>query len=90
MDMIVGGYLQMKQNKITLRTFRSDYEQPKRYSPKNIVALRKKLNMSQPVFAIACNTNYDTLQKWEQGLRRPTKPIHRLFQLIEKGALKLI
>ena len=70
---------------------RIDYEPPKQYGPRDILKLRKnKMHMSQAVFAIVCNTNLDTLQKWEQGVRKPTKPIYRLFQLMEKDALDLV
>jgi DNA-binding transcriptional regulator YiaG len=31
-----------------------------------------------------------TLQKWERGVAKPTPPVNRLFQLVEKGRLELI
>jgi len=88
------GISKIKNTFITLRKFVDlhyiNVESPKQYKSKDIVKLRKKMNVSQAVFAYLLNTNLDTLQKWEQGIRKPTKPIHRLFQLIEKNGLVLI
>jgi putative transcriptional regulator len=67
------------------------YEEPIDYDAEQIVNLRKnKLKMSQSVFASLCNIKLPTLQKWERGYSRPTPPVKRLFQLVEKGALNLI
>lgn len=76
----------------TMRNFNElQYETPEEYTPERIVNLRKrKLHMSQHVFAAVCNIKLPTLQKWERGYSKPTPPVSRLFQLVEKGALKLI
>jgi DNA-binding transcriptional regulator YiaG len=76
----------------TMKNFNHlQYEQPPEYTAEHIVNLRcKKLHMSQPVFAAACNIKLPTLQKWERGYSRPTPPVNRLFQLVEKGGLDLI
>jgi putative transcriptional regulator len=76
----------------TMKNFNSlQYEEPAKYSAERIVKLRKfKLHMSQPVFAAVCNIKLPTLQKWERGFSRPTPPVNRLFQLVEKGGLDLI
>ncbi|MFC1584662.1 helix-turn-helix domain-containing protein [Fibrobacterota bacterium] len=79
-------------NKETMREFNKlQFEKPKNYKPEDIVILRKrKMKMSQSVFAYVCNIKLPTLQKWERGVSKPTAPIRRLFQLIEKDALTLI
>ena len=76
----------------TMRRFNKlKYEQPKEYTSDRIVRLRRrKLHMSQSVFASVCNIKLPTLQKWERGYSKPTPPVNRLFQLVEKGALELI
>jgi putative transcriptional regulator len=76
----------------TMKNFdRLQYEHPPEYTADRIVNLRRnKLHMSQPVFAAACNIKLPTLQKWERGYSRPTPPVNRLFQLVEKGGLDLI
>jgi putative transcriptional regulator len=76
----------------TMRRFNKlKYEEPQDYTADRIVRLRKdKLHMSQSVFASVCNIKLPTLQKWERGYSRPTPPVNRLFQLVEKGGLELI
>lgn len=76
----------------TMKNFDTlQYEKPQEYSPEQIINLRKKkLHMSQPVFAAVCNIKLPTLQKWERGYSKPTPPVNRLFQLVEKGGLDLI
>ena len=78
--------------KETMKNFnRLQYEEPKEYTSQRIVHLRKNtLHMSQTVFAAVCNIKLPTLQKWERGYSKPTPPINRLFQLVEKGGLTLI
>ena len=79
-------------NKQTLREFDAlQYETPKVYTANAIARLRtRRLGMSQAVFARVCNIRLSTLQKWERGATKPTPPINRLFQLVEKGGLELI
>jgi putative transcriptional regulator len=76
----------------TMRTFNKlKYEDPQEYTADQIVNLRRdKLHMSQSVFASVCNIKLPTLQKWERGHSKPTPPVKRLFQLVEKGGLELI
>jgi putative transcriptional regulator len=76
----------------TMRRFNKlKYEEAQEYSPAQIVHLRKdKLHMSQSVFASVCNIKLPTLQKWERGFSKPTPPVNRLFQLVERGGLDLI
>jgi putative transcriptional regulator len=76
----------------TMKTFNKlQYEDPDKYTAERIVKLRKnKLHMSQPVFAAVCNIKLPTLQKWERGYSKPTPPVNRLFQLVERGGLHLI
>jgi len=85
----LDGIVDIKE---TMRTFnRLQYEEPKEYTSSRIVHLRKTtLRMSQPVFAAVCNIKVPTLQKWERGFSKPTPPVNRLFQLVEKGGLSLI
>ena len=53
------------------------------------LSVRHYLKMSQQVFASVCNIKLPTLQKWERGYSKPTPPVNRLFQLVEKGGLGL-
>ena len=47
-------------------------------------ALRRKLKMSQSVFAATLNVSCKLVQSWEQGARRPRRGDLRLIQIIEK------
>jgi putative transcriptional regulator len=49
-----------------------------------IVELRRRLCMSQAVFAAVVNVSPKTVQGWEQGLRKPSQAALRLLQLIEE------
>jgi len=51
-------------------------------SPKGIVSLRRKLKMSQSVFAATLNVSPKLVQSWEQGLRKPARGDLRLIQII--------
>ena len=50
------------------------------YSPEDIRALRKTLNLSQAVFAQVLSTSVSTIQSWEQGKRNPDQMARRLIQ----------
>ena len=48
-----------------------------------VAAIRKKMGMSQAVFAGYLNVPTRTLQSWEQGARRPKASEARLLQIFE-------
>ena len=52
-------------------------------SGRRVAALRRKLGMSQSVFAAILNVSPKLVQSWEQGLRVPLRGDLRLIQLIE-------
>ena len=49
-----------------------------------VVALRKKLKMSQSVFAAALNVSTKLVQSWEQGVRKPDRGELRLIEILIK------
>jgi putative transcriptional regulator len=49
-----------------------------------VIALRKKLKMSQSVFAAAPNVSTKLVQSWEQGSRKPDRGELRLIQILIK------
>ncbi|MBI2433568.1 MAG: helix-turn-helix domain-containing protein [Candidatus Hydrogenedentes bacterium] len=55
---------------------------PPKANPKKIAAIRRKLGMSQSVFAATLNVSMRTVQSWEQGVRRPSDASLRLLQII--------
>src|SRR5690606_6758058 len=60
-------------------------EQPKEYQANDIKRLRKKLNCSQGLFAAYLNVSLNTVQAWEQGVRRPNHASLRLIEIVDKG-----
>src|SRR6185295_6682027 len=55
---------------------------PKHYGQQDIRRLRKKLRVSQAVFAHLLNTKITTVQKWERGVNEPNGPASRLLQIL--------
>ena len=58
---------------------------PPPVSPRRVAALRRKLNMSQAVFAATLNVSPKLVQSWEQGLRKPLRGDLRLIEVISKA-----
>ncbi len=50
----------------------------------DVRAVRKKLGMSQDVFARQFRVSASTIRNWEQGRRRPDGPARVLLQVIDK------
>lgn len=95
MDMVAEGLRavgKVKDVKTTMKDFEQiRYPAPREYGPADIVKLReRKLRMSQAAFALVCNAKLSTLQKWESGVNKPTPPVNRLFQIIERGGLAFL
>jgi putative transcriptional regulator len=73
------------KRKITLRTHQISLPPPiQPLEPGDITALRRKLNVSQAVFAGWLNVPKVTAISWEKGRRRPTGAALRLLDLIRK------
>lgn len=52
--------------------------------PARVLALRRRLKMSQSVFAATLNVSPKLVQSWEQGSRRPSRGDLRLLQILEQ------
>jgi len=55
-----------------------------------IKRLRQKEKASQGVFAAYLNTSLSTVQKWEQGAKKPNGPSMKLLSLVQKYGLKAL
>ena len=55
---------------------------PPQVSAAQVVSLRKRLAMSQAVFAATLNVSTKLVQSWEQGVRQPARGELRLMQVI--------
>ena len=59
----------------------------KPYAPRAIARLRRKLKLSQAALARFINTSVYTVQKWEQGTKKPSGPALKLLHIIDEKGL---
>ena len=74
--------IQFTRGELTLRTTMVP-ARPPTVTAKQIVALRRKLRMSQGIFAQVLNVSAKTVQSWEQGERKPSQAALRLLQVMQ-------
>jgi putative transcriptional regulator len=60
------------------------------YSPQKIVNIRKKFKLSQAALASVFNVSTSTVQKWEQGNKKPTGASKKLLDIIERKGLEAL
>ncbi|WP_444900380.1 helix-turn-helix domain-containing protein [Microbulbifer sp. VAAC004] len=78
-------------DEVTLKEFDALCLPPvKQYSPAQIQRIRKKTKASQSVFALYLNTNKSTVQKWEQGAKKPNGPSLKLLNLVDRKGLEVL
>ena len=53
------------------------------FTRQRVARLRKRLGVSQPVFAQALNVSPETVKAWEQGKNAPGGPAARLLEIAE-------
>lgn len=82
-----GFYKAGAVDKITLKQVRAMcLPEVKPFPPRAIIRLRHKLKLSQLALASFINTSVSTVQKWEQGVKKPSGPALKLLHLIaDKG-----
>lgn len=73
-----------REGKITLRQVTVEDKPAPRVTAEEIVALRKKMKMSQRVFAMRIRTSPETLRNWEQDKARPNAQAALLLKLVEQ------
>lgn|SRR5690554_6689467 len=73
-----------REGKITLRQVEVDEKPAPIVTAKEIVALRKKMRMSQRVFAMRIRTSPETLRNWEQDKSKPNAQAALLIRLVER------
>lgn len=62
----------------------------KEFTPEEIKKLRKRIKLSQPVFAKYINTATSTVKQWEQGTRKPNGVALKLLNIIQKKGLDVL
>ncbi len=60
------------------------------YTPAQIKRIRARNKASQAVFAAYLNTTPSTVQKWEQGKKRPSAPSLKLLNLVDQKGLEVL
>ena len=71
-----------RAGKRTLRTHAIESQPSPPLKPKELVTLRKKLGVSQPILASYLRTNVRTLENWEQGRAKPNAQATLLIRLV--------
>lgn len=56
---------------------------PPVYTKKRVVALRKRMGLTQIQFAKLMNVSVKSIEGWERGARRPSGPSQRLLHVTE-------
>ena len=76
---------------VTLREFDALCLPPvKEYTAMQIKRIRTKSKASQGVFAEYLNISKSTVQKWEQGQKKPNGPSLKLLNLIAEKGLEVL
>jgi len=73
----------------TMRQFDASCLAPK-LEPCQIKKLRKRLKVSQPVFARYLNTSESTIEKWESGAKKPSGMALKLLSIVDKHGLEVL
>ncbi|WP_336268964.1 helix-turn-helix domain-containing protein [Vreelandella arctica] len=60
------------------------------YTAIQIKRIRTKNHASQGVFAAYLNTSISTVQKWEQGQKKPNGPSLKLLNLVAEKGLEIL
>ncbi|HEX5499391.1 MAG TPA: helix-turn-helix domain-containing protein [Thermomicrobiales bacterium] len=71
------------------KPFRAVVERAPRYRAEEVRAIRKRLGVSQELFAETLNVSPSAVRAWEQGQRRPDGAARRLLELADHAPLAL-
>ena len=74
---------EQREGKRTLRTHNVETKPAPRVTPRELIKLRKQLNLSRGVFAVYLRTNVRTLENWEQGRAKPNAQAVLLINLVK-------
>ena len=73
-----------RRGKRTLRTHAGEYRPAPKVTPKELIRVREKLNISRALFAVYLRTNVRTLENWEQGRAKPNAQAALLINLVRQ------
>ena len=60
------------------------------YTPEKIISIRKKNHLSQAALAAVFNISPSTIQKWEQGTKKPAGSSRKLLDLAERKGIGVL
>jgi putative transcriptional regulator len=73
-----------RAGKVTLKKMVIEYQPVAKLTAAEVVRVRTKLNVSQPVFARRLRTEVKTIANWEQGRSQPNAQASILLKLVDK------
>lgn len=73
-----------RQYTLTRTARQATARRPAAYTAERVKRVRRKLKLSQPVFADALNVSASTVRAWERGVRTPEGPSRRLLEVAER------
>lgn len=77
--------------KKTMREYQSLCLKPvEPFSSHDVARIRRKVKVSQNLFAHYLNTSPSTVQKWETGAKRPSGPAAKLLRIVDKHGLDVL
>lgn len=80
----LGGLRKAREGKITLREHVVKLRPAPEVSGREVLRLRRQLNMSRGLFAAYLRTNVRTIENWEQGRARPNAQAALLIRLVQR------
>ena len=82
---IKQGHAKPSREYTLMRTARdATATMPRQYNRTQIVGLRKRLGLSQVVFARVLGVSAATARSWEQDVSPPSGPARRLLEVVDK------
>ena len=88
LETIEGLYSSGRVDELTLKEVKAlALPEVKPYNPQSITRLRRKLKLSQAALARFINTSVYTVQKWEQGSKKPSGSALKLLHIIDEKGL---
>jgi len=86
-DLYAAGLM----DEVTLRKFDVLCLPPvSEYNADQIKRIRLGTKTSQSVFAAYLNTSKSTVQKWEQGVKKPNGPSLKLLNIVDRKGLEAL
>lgn len=80
----MGALAESRHGKRTLRTHFIEFKPAPTVTPKELIRVRRSLNLSRALFATYLRTNVRTLENWEQGRAKPNAQAALLINLVKR------